>query len=111
MTIGYGVVFLILLCGCCDCRPRRKRVDPVQDGRRDSDVKTERDRVANKLMYKKDGCRDEYAGESGSGDLVLVRDLVKKYFKKDPEQKLDQKQDYQEINLGDSYLEKGKPSG
>ena len=62
-------------------------------------------------MYKKDGCRDEYAGESGSGDLVLVRDLVKKYFKKDPEQKLDKKQDYQEINLGDSYLEKGKPLG
>ena len=111
MTIGYGFVFLILLCGCCDCRPRRKRVEPVQDGRRNSDVKTERDRIANKLMYKKDGFRDEYAGESGSGDLVLVRDLVKKYYKKDPEQRVNQKEEYdQEVNLGD-YLEKGKTSG
>ena len=110
MTIGYGVVFFLLLCGCCDCRPRIKRVDPIQEGRQDSDVKNERDRVANKLMYKKDGCRDEYAGESGSNDLVLVRDLVKKYYKKDPEQRLDQKEEYQEVNLGD-YLEKGKQKG
>ena len=45
-------------------------------------------------MYKKDSCRNEYAGESGTGDLVLVRDLVKKYYKKDPEQKVDQKEEY-----------------
>ena len=45
LTLGYGVVFLLLLCGCCDCSLRRKQVKPIQELHEDLDVKTERDRV------------------------------------------------------------------
>ena len=107
LTIGYGVIFALLLCGCCDCRPRRKRVDPVEERRRDSDVKNERDRVADKLMERRD--QDGSSGNplsTWSNDLVIVRDLVKKYFKKDPNPRLDETQDTLDANLG-----RGRSSG
>ena len=31
LTIVYGSIFLFLMCGCCDCKPRRKRVEPIQE--------------------------------------------------------------------------------
>ena len=50
--------------------------------------------------------RKDQDGSSGnplntwSNDLVIVRDLVKKYFKKDPNPRLDETQDTVDANLG-----------
>ena len=55
-------------------------------------------------MERKD--RDGSSGNTWSSDLVIVRDLVKKYFKKDPNPRLDETQDTVEANLG-----RGRSSG
>ena len=55
-------------------------------------------------MERKD--RDGSSGNTRSSDLVIVRDLVKKYFKKDPNPRLDETQDTVEANLG-----RGRSSG
>ena len=53
-------------------------------------MKNERDRVANMLMEDQDRSAYDFGGKKVQNDMVLVRDLVKKYHKKDPSPQLDE---------------------
>ena len=100
LTIGYGVVFSLLLCGCCDCSLCRKQVKPIHELHEDTDIKTERDRVAGKLMDMHDDNRGKSKKYHGSSEMVLVRELVKKYYKKDPNPRLDESRELDQLNEG-----------
>ena len=62
------MLFSLLLCGCCDLKPKPGKLIGEKEENEDEDVANERQRIY----------------ESGSNDLVVVNNLMKKYDTWDP---------------------------
>ena len=63
------MLFSLQLFGCCDRKPKPGNLPAVKEDNEDEDVANERLRVSR---------------QAGLDDIVLVKDLVKKYETKDP---------------------------
>ena len=68
LLVVYAIVFSLLLCGCCDKKPKPGKLIAQKEDNEDEDVENERQRIY----------------QSGSDDLVVVNNLMKKYDTKDP---------------------------
>ena len=77
LFLVYGLAFILLLKGCCDKKPEEKNIPPIPEEFEDDDVKAERERVNASVT------------DARNGDILLVKDLVKKYDKKDPDAQAD----------------------